>query len=54
MKYSPTFTKIVVNKDTNKIGVRKIGYLELFKNAVGISLPEKIFEENSNVYYNLK
>jgi len=54
---SPLFTKIVYVELPNgetKVGLRTLGYFETFFSAIGLSFPETVTSESSNVYYNIK
>lgn len=37
-----------------KVGLRTLGFVETFFSAIGLSFPETVTSESSNVYYNIK
>lgn len=37
-----------------KVGLRTLGLFETFFSAIGLSFPETVTSESSNVYYNIK
>lgn len=57
MQYSPIFTKIVIIKSDsgNKAGLRVLSLFEIFRNALGIVLPEEREKgQHDDVYFSVK
>ena len=57
MYQSPVFTRIVYVELPNgetKVGLRALGLFETFWSAIGLSFPETVTSESSDVYYSIK
>jgi hypothetical protein len=39
MKYSPVFTTVAINRETNLHGIRILGLFEILTHAIGIKFP---------------
>lgn len=56
-QYSPCFTRIVYVELPNgesKVGLRILGSIETIFSALGLSFPETVTAESSNIYYSIK
>jgi 1-acyl-sn-glycerol-3-phosphate acyltransferase len=42
MAYSPLFTAVAINRENGKLGLRKLGMLEIMMHAIGIKFPQEV------------